>query len=76
MEDKSILTEIATLGKAKITSPILNTAKGQRSTSLVSDKKRILVDVDAAELTQMVQQGQKPLCFWGEAIYIINLEAF
>jgi 6-phosphofructokinase 1 len=63
MEDKLIITEIATLGKAKIPSPILNTAKGQRSISLVSDKKRILVDVDAAELTQMVQEGQKPLCF-------------
>ena len=63
MEDKSILTEIATLGKAKIPSPILSTTKGERGISLVSDEKRILVDVDAAELTQLVQDGQKPLCF-------------
>jgi 6-phosphofructokinase 1 len=63
MNDGSIITEIATLGEAKIPSPILSTAKGERSISLVSDEKRILVDVDAAELTNLVKDGKTPLCF-------------
>jgi len=63
MNDSLIITEISTLGEAKIPSPILSTAKGERSISLVSDEKRILVDVDAAELTDLVKDGKTPLCF-------------
>jgi 6-phosphofructokinase 1 len=63
MNDSLIITEISTLGEAKIPSPILSTAKGERGISLVSDEKRILVDVDAAELTDLVKDGKTPLCF-------------
>ena len=63
MDDNLIITEITTLGEAKIPSPILDKAKGERGISLVSDEKRILVDVDAAELAELVRNGRNPLCF-------------
>ena len=63
MIDSLIITEITKLGEAKIPSPILDKAKGGSSISTVSDEKRILVDVDAAELTELVNDGQAPLCF-------------
>ena len=63
MDDNLIITEISTLGQAKIPSPILSKVKGKRGISLVPDAKRILVDVDAAELTELVNDGKTPLCF-------------
>jgi 6-phosphofructokinase 1 len=63
MNDDLIITEITTLGEAKIKSPILQKTKRESSISLVSDEKRILVDVDAAQLTEMFKDGRTPLCF-------------
>ena len=63
MDNNIIITEIATVGEAKIPSPILEKAKAGSSISLVSDEKRIVVDVDAAELTELINDGQSPLCF-------------
>ena len=63
MNDNAIITEITTLGEAKIPSPILQKENRQASISLVSDDHRILVDVNAAQLTESVRDGQEPLCF-------------
>jgi len=63
MNDKAIITEITTLGKAKIPSPILRKENRKSGISLVSNDHRILVDVNAAQLTEMVREGQDPLCF-------------
>ena len=63
MSDNAIATGIPMLGQAKIPSPILQKENRSDSISLVSDEDRILVDVNAARLTEMVQEGQKPLCF-------------
>jgi len=63
MNDNAIITEITTLGEAKIPSPILQKENRQASISLVSDDHRILVDVNAAQLNESVRDGQEPLCF-------------
>lgn len=63
MNDNAIATEITTLGQAKIPSPILQKENRSDGISLVSDEHKILVDVNAAQLTEMVQDGQEPLCF-------------
>ena len=63
MNDNMIITEITKLGEAKIPSPILDRARAGSSISLVSDEKRILIDVDAAELIERVNDGQDPMCF-------------
>jgi hypothetical protein len=61
MNDNAIATKITTLGQAKIPSPILLKENRSGAISLVSDEHRILVDVNAAQLTEMVQGGQEPL---------------
>ncbi|UCG09517.1 MAG: ATP-dependent 6-phosphofructokinase [Desulfobacterales bacterium] len=63
MNDTAIFTEIITLGEAKISSPIRQRSKKGDRLSLVSDKRRILIDVDAAALAETVKEGQAPLSF-------------
>ena len=63
MDDNIVITEITRLGDAKIPSPILKKTKAGSSISLVSDEKRIVVDVDSATLTELIKVGQTPLCF-------------
>ena len=63
MDEHTIVTEIITLGQAKIPSPILHKENRSGAVSLVLDKDKILLDVNAAQLTEMVQAGHEPLCF-------------
>lgn len=63
MNEDSIITEIKSLGEAKIPLPIQRRANGSDSISLTSDEHRILMDVNASHLTQVVKNGQTPLCF-------------
>jgi 6-phosphofructokinase 1 len=63
MDAQKIITEITMLGPAKIPSPILQKQNRSDAVSLVSDDNRILVDVNAAQLTDLVRDGQEPLCF-------------
>ena len=63
MNDNAIITEISTLGEAKIPSPILQKENRKAGISLVSNDHRILVDVNAVQLTELVRDGQEPLCF-------------
>ncbi len=63
MNDTAIFTEIITLGEAKISSPIRQRSKKGDRLSLASDKRRILIDVDAAALAETVKEGQAPLSF-------------
>ena len=63
MNETAINTEIISLGEAKIPSPIRQRAKNADQVSMVSNKDRILVDVDAAHITDTIKKGLAPLCF-------------
>jgi len=63
METISVITEIPTLGDAKIPSPVQNRAKGANRITFVSDNERVVIDVRAQSLVQQVQKGQAPSCF-------------
>jgi 6-phosphofructokinase 1 len=63
MNETAINTEIISLGEAKIPSPIQRRAKNADRLSLVSNNDRILVDVDAANMTDTIKKGQTPICF-------------
>jgi 6-phosphofructokinase 1 len=63
MNETAINTEIISLGKAKIASPIQRRAKNAGGASMVSNKDRILIDVDAANMTDTIKKGLAPLCF-------------
>jgi len=63
MTDTCINTEIITLGEAKIPSPIQQRAKNADRLSLVSDDRRILIDVDVDALTKTVKAGKSPSSF-------------
>ncbi|MGD9044655.1 MAG: ATP-dependent 6-phosphofructokinase [Desulfobacterales bacterium] len=63
MDFTSVITEIPTLGKTKIPSPVQNGAKGANRINFVSDEERVLIDVREHSLVQQVKEGQAPSCF-------------
>lgn len=63
MNETAINTEIISLGEAKIPSPIQRRVKNADRLSLVSNKDGILIDVDAANMTETIKKGQTPLSF-------------
>jgi len=56
-------TEIVSLGKAKIDSPILREINGASTDIFKSDDDRILVDVKAENIFETIKAGQTPSCF-------------
>jgi 6-phosphofructokinase 1 len=63
MQSKSILTQIPTLGEAKIPSPVQNRAQGANGITFVSDQESVVIDVNALSLIQQLKDGQSPACF-------------
>lgn len=60
MNFEKVKTAITTLGKAKIKSPVPRRADGAESIVFVGDEERILVDVDIARVTDLIDGGNKP----------------
>jgi 6-phosphofructokinase 1 len=60
MEYHQIDTQIPTLGKAKIHSPI---QRGSLAPSFVSDEERVLLEVDASQVLKGMASDQIPLSF-------------
>jgi 6-phosphofructokinase 1 len=56
-------TEIDSLGEGKITSPIVADIDGTSPKVFRTDNDRILVDVNAADMTQICRAGQTPPAF-------------
>ncbi len=63
MNYNSIDTEIETLGKPKILSPIRSGEKSLKSQYFVSDNTRVLIDVKSDRLIKMVKGGEIPPSF-------------
>jgi 6-phosphofructokinase 1 len=60
---KQIETSIMTLGQAKITSPIKAREKDDGARRFVSDKERILVDIDENGVMKALKGHKRPLSF-------------
>jgi len=56
-------TEIQSLGEAKINSPILSEMDGSSPKIFKTDNDRILIDVNAADINKMIQDGHVPSTF-------------
>ena len=56
-------TEIASLGEAKITSPILDEVDGTSPRVFKTDEDRILIDVNAGDINKMIREGHEPPSF-------------
>ena len=58
MNTDSIMTEISTLGEAKITTPVQKRTDGTEDISFVSDESRVIIEVDADRVNQIVKKSQ------------------
>jgi 6-phosphofructokinase 1 len=58
MNTDSIMTEIATLGEAKIPTPVQKRTDGTEDISFVSDESRVIIEVDDSRISQMVKKSQ------------------
>ena len=56
-------TGIDSLGEAKVTSPILNEVDGTSPKLFRTDEDRILVDVNAMDINQLIGEGKTPPAF-------------
>jgi 6-phosphofructokinase 1 len=63
MSTETIITEIPTLGEAKIPTPVRKRADGADGMSFVSDDNRIVIEIDDHKITRMVSEGQHLPCF-------------
>lgn len=63
MHPESIETCIQTLGEAKIPSPMLKDEQGGISHLFVSDDDQIMIDINRAHLTKMMDEGIPPSAF-------------
>ena len=63
MNTESIITEIPTLGEAKIPTPVRKRADGADGMSFVSDENRIVIEIDDHQIARMVKEGQNLPCF-------------
>jgi len=58
MNTDSIVTEISTLGEAKINTPVQKRTDGTEDISFVSDESRVIIEVDADRVNQIVKKSQ------------------
>ncbi len=56
METETLMTEISTLGEAKVPSPILKRIDGTEDIRFVSDDSHVIIEVDANRITQMIRK--------------------
>ena len=58
MNTDSIMTEISTLGEAKIPTPVQKKSDGTEDISFVSDLSRVIIEVDGSRISQMLKKSQ------------------
>jgi len=58
-----MITEISTLGEAKISTPVQKRADGADGISFVSDDNRVIIEIDDHQITRMLNEGQSLPCF-------------
>jgi 6-phosphofructokinase 1 len=63
MNTEAMTTAIATLGDAKIPSPVLRRANGAEGFSIVAEDARVVIHTDDSQIAQMVKEGQQLPCF-------------
>jgi 6-phosphofructokinase 1 len=63
MHTSELITEIPTLGKATLPSPVQKSTDHTERISFVSDQSRVLIDVDHAQVNRMVKENQALPCF-------------
>ena len=63
MKTESIITEIPTLGKARIPSPVQKRSDGTNRITYVSDDNRIVIEIKDSRINRMVNDGQELPCF-------------
>ena len=56
MNTDSIMTEISTLGKSKIPTPVQKRTDGTEDISFVSDESRVIIEVDDHRISQMIEK--------------------
>jgi 6-phosphofructokinase 1 len=57
MNNDSIMTEISTLGEAKIPTPVQKRTDRTEDISFVSDESRVIIEVDAQRVSQMAKKS-------------------
>ena len=63
MNIESMITEISTLGEAKLSTPVQKRADGADGISFVSDDNRVMIEIDDHQITRMLNEGQSLPCF-------------
>jgi len=63
MNTGSIITKISSLGEAKISTPVQKRADGTDGISYVTDRDRVVIEIDGHQLSRMVNEGQNLPCF-------------
>lgn len=63
MNTESLITDIPTIGKATLPSPLQKRADGMGSISFVSDQSRVIIEVDENRVNRMIKDEKSPPCF-------------
>ena len=63
MNTECLITEIISLGEAKIPTPMQERAEGADGFSFVTDHDRVVIEIDDRKITQMVKEDQSLPCF-------------
>jgi len=63
MDSKTLITEVPTLGKATLASPLQKRADETGSSSFVSDQSRVIIEVDNARVNRMIKDEKVLPCF-------------
>jgi len=63
MNFNSIDTNIPTLGKTKIFSPIKNHNRGKQLKNFISDDDRLIVNLKLSDIASTIKKGEDPPCF-------------
>ena len=63
MTTESMITEIPTLGTAKISTPVRKRADGTDCISFVSDDSRVVIEISKSRINEMIQSEDSLPCF-------------
>jgi 6-phosphofructokinase 1 len=63
MNTENLITDIPTLGKATLPSPLQKRADDMGSNSFVSDQSRVIIEVDDTRVNRMVKEEKALPCF-------------
>ena len=63
MDSNTLITEIPTLGKATLPSPLKKRVEESGSISFVSDQRRVIIEVDEEQINRMFKNDKAPPSF-------------